>query len=108
MTPAPGRVIDELMGVCAGGVVGSNLWPLPCERKHGRPLTSSDASTVLLTSSFTVVAYPMLLVGCQKLMVPVTSGSGLASGYDASSLARLPLRGAGGLVIRLPGVGPRP
>jgi hypothetical protein len=50
-------------------VVGSNLWPLPCERKHGRPLTSSDASTVLLTSSFAVVAYPMLLVGCQKLMV---------------------------------------
>lgn len=47
MTPGPGRVIDELMGVCAGGVVGSNLWPLPCERKHGRPLTSSDASTVL-------------------------------------------------------------
>src|SRR6266508_4414815 len=46
-------------------------------------------------------------VGCQKSIVPVTSGSGLTSGYDAS-LARLPLRGACGLVICLPGVGPRP
>jgi hypothetical protein len=51
---------------------------------------------------------PPIPVGCQKSMGPVTSGSGLASGYDASSLARLPLRGARGLVIRLPGVGPRP
>jgi putative transposase len=38
----------------------------------------------------------------------VTSGSGLASDYDASTLARLLLRGGCGLVIRLPGVGPRP
>jgi hypothetical protein len=28
-------------------------------------------------------------MGCQKSMVPVTSGSGLASSYDASLLARL-------------------
>jgi hypothetical protein len=51
---------------------------------------------------------PIQGVGCQKSMVSVTSGSGWVSGYDASSLARLPLRGVSGLVIRLPGVGPRP
>jgi hypothetical protein len=34
-------------------------------------------------------------VGCQKSMVPMTSGSSLASSYDASLLVPLLLRGAG-------------
>jgi hypothetical protein len=38
--------------------------PLPCERKHGRRLTSGDASIVLLTLASSVVVCRLVLLGC--------------------------------------------
>jgi putative transposase len=47
-------------------------------------------------------------VGCQKLIVAVTSRYRLMTGYDAPSLARLRQWRSRGLVVRLPGAAPRP
>jgi hypothetical protein len=46
------------------GVTGvPNLWPLPCEYKHGRPSTSNNAAIVLPTSPFAVVVCRLLPSG---------------------------------------------
>jgi hypothetical protein len=41
------------------------LWPLPCEDKHGRQVTSGNAVIGTLTLAFAVVVCRLVLPGCR-------------------------------------------